>query len=263
MLNDLAGAEKVAAEIWEAGGEAVAIAGDISRRPTAEAAVAAAVETFGGLDVVVANAGVMSRQRIQDLTEEELDRLIDVHLKGAVWLVQGALPLMRTKRYGRIILTTSGSGLFGQADAPGYAAAKAAVAGFGLALALDAAADGVLTNLIAPLAYTPMTVTASPEMADLIPPEQVSAVVCFLASEACTLNRTILDCGAGAVATLFAGVGKGWRAGGPLTPELVLEHLAEITYVGTAFRTPTSVSQDAEAMIGRGPIRRVRAAEPH
>jgi len=202
VVNDLGGdvhgegtgtaAEDVVKEIANAGGEAVANTGSCSNFADAEALVQQAIDTYGGLDILVNNAGNLRDRTIFNMTEEEWDSVINVHLKGHFAPTHHACKYWRAEakagrtRAGRIICTTSQSGLFGNPGQANYAAAKAGIAGFTQVVAMEMARYGVTANAIAPAARTRMSeslIGGAPEGFDPLSPDNVSPIVAWLASD--------------------------------------------------------------------------------
>ena len=197
VLNDLpGGADDVAAEIKEAGGEATIVAGDVGERSTADAMVAAAVDGFGSLDIVVNNAGMTRDRMLFNMSDEEWDAVIRVHLRGHFLLSRNAASYWRTKSkeadapvYGRVVNTASEAFLGGSPGQANYAAAKAGIAALTLSTARGLAKVGVRANAICPRARTAMTAevfgedTSGLEI-DPYSPEHVAPLVAYLASPA-------------------------------------------------------------------------------
>lgn len=197
VVNDLGeGAEATAGEITAGGGKALAVPGDISRWALGDELVSAAVDTFGALDIVVNNAGVIRDTMIFNLTEKDWDLVLDVHLKGHASLSTAAARYFRAKSkaagapvYGRIINTTSEAGLMGAAGQPNYSAAKAGITALTLSTAQGLARYGVHVNAVAPRARTAMTEHVFAKDADggrldALSPERVARFISFLASPA-------------------------------------------------------------------------------
>jgi NAD(P)-dependent dehydrogenase (short-subunit alcohol dehydrogenase family) len=161
--HDNGPADQVVAEIRAAGGEAVASYDSVATMEGGENIIRKAVDTWGRIDILVNNAGILRDRMIFNMTEEEWDAVIAVHLKGTFACTKPASVLMRQQRYGRIINFTSGAGLRGSSGQANYAAAKAGVAGFTRAVARDLGRYGVTCNAVAPAALTRMTATVSPE----------------------------------------------------------------------------------------------------
>lgn len=186
-------AEETVRLIKELGCDAVAVFGDCSKMEIGEEMVGTAVKRWGDLDILVNNAGNLRDRMIFNMTEEEWDSVIRVHLKGAFTATRFACEYWRQQAKAgsdsprRIINTSSAAGLFGSAGQPNYAAAKAGIVGFTLALAHSMARYGVTANAIAPGAETDPTVPIhgmSQALRDAITPEQVSPLVAYLATDA-------------------------------------------------------------------------------
>ncbi len=185
-------AADVAAEIRAAGGEAVANTDSCADFAAAEAMVAQAVDTYGGLDVLVNNAGILRDRTIFNMTEDEWDAVMHVHLKGTFAPTRHACAYWRAEakagrpRPGRVICTTSQSGLFANPGQANYAAAKAGIAAFTQVVAMEMERFGVTANAIAPAARTRMSeslIGPAPEGFDPMAPENVSPMVVWLASD--------------------------------------------------------------------------------
>jgi NAD(P)-dependent dehydrogenase (short-subunit alcohol dehydrogenase family) len=235
VVNDLGGspggegadrgpAQEVVDEIVATGGEAVADTGSVSSWSDAAAMVQLAVDTFGGLDVVINNAGILRDKMSFNMEEAEWDAVIDVHLKGhfAVARHAAAYWRARSKETGEpvgaaLVNTASESGLYGNAGQANYAAAKAGIASLTIVLARELERIGVRVNCIAPVARTRLTETVAGDVMkppdeglDRFAPEHVAAVACWLASDlARNLNGQVVKVQGGVVQLL-----EGWR---PLT----------------------------------------------
>jgi NAD(P)-dependent dehydrogenase (short-subunit alcohol dehydrogenase family) len=197
---DTGPAHQVAAEIRAAGGDAVACAESVATPAGGQAIIRAALDQYGRIDILVHNAGNVRRGSLKEMSYQDFDALIDVHLRGAFHVVRPAFPLMCDAHYGRVVLTSSISGLYGNHGVANYAAAKAGLIGLSNVVALEGAADGVLCNVIVPSAVTRMAdgldVSAYPPMGT----ELVAPVVGLLAHEACPVTGEMLVAIAGRVA---------------------------------------------------------------
>jgi 3-oxoacyl-[acyl-carrier protein] reductase len=195
VVNDMTDTG-VVDEIAALGSKAVLVTGDVAERSTADAMLAAAVEQLGGIDIVVNNAGITRDRMLFNMSDEEWDAVIAVHLRGHFLLSRNVGSYWRTKAkesgapvYGRIINTSSEAGISGSEGQPNYAAAKAGIAALTLATARGLAKAGVTANAIAPRARTAMTAgvfgadTPAGEV-DPLDPEHVARFVAFLASPA-------------------------------------------------------------------------------
>ncbi|MEX2324072.1 MAG: SDR family NAD(P)-dependent oxidoreductase [Acidimicrobiia bacterium] len=225
-------ADEVVAAIKEAGGAAVADYGSVSDPADAEAMVQRAVDEFGRIDVVINNAGILRDKAFHNLEWEDLDAVIDVHLKGAFYVTRPAFRLMREQGYGRIVVTSSNSGLLGNFGQANYGAAKMGLVGFMNVLALEGAKYEIKVNAIAPVARTRMTEELLGPLVDKIDPSFVSPVVAYLASEACAVTGEIYSAAGGVVSRMFVGLTSGWfkhpERDGALTPEDVADNLDAI-----------------------------------
>lgn len=235
VVNDLGGsmagegtdagpAATVAAEITDAGGTAVPDVSDVSTEAGGEALVRAAVDGFGRVDALVANAGIMRWARFPDVPTADLDAHLAVHVAGSFHPARAAWPHMVEQGHGRIVLTTS-TGMLGLPGNTAYGVAKGGVIGLARSLALAGRKHGIAVNCIAPAASTRMAGEGGPEM----PPEQVAPMVAYLAHESCPVTGEVYTAGAGRFARLFIGSTPGWvdDAGSP-TVEDVAAHWAAI-----------------------------------
>ena len=217
---DVGPAAEVVEAIAGAGGEAVADTSDVSTQAGAGAVVAAAIERFGRIDVLVANAGIMRWARFPEVSAEDLDDHLAVHVGGSFHPARAAWPHLVEQGYGRIVLTTS-TGMLGLPGNTAYGIAKGGIIGLARSLAIAGRRHGIATNCIAPAASTRMAGEGGPDM----PPEQVAPMVAYLAHESCPVTGEIYTAGAGRFARLFIGSTPGWVAteGSP-TVEDVAEH---------------------------------------
>jgi NAD(P)-dependent dehydrogenase (short-subunit alcohol dehydrogenase family) len=238
VVNDLGGsvsgegadkgpAERVAQEIRDAGGEAVADGNSVSTPEGGQAIVKTAVDAFGQIDIVVNNAGILRDKSFHNLTPELLEPVLDVHLKGAFYVSQPAWLLMREQGYGRIINTSSQSGVLGNFGQANYGAAKMGLVGLTRVLAQEGAKYNIKVNAIAPLARTRMTEELMGAAAERLDPELVSPVVVWLASEECSVSGEVFTVGAGRVGRFFIGMTPGYFDP-HLSPEAVRDHISEI-----------------------------------
>jgi NAD(P)-dependent dehydrogenase (short-subunit alcohol dehydrogenase family) len=195
--GDAAPAEAVVAEIRKAGGRAVADFGSVTDAAAAEAMVRRAVGEFGGLDIVVNNAGNNRRSVFAEIDPDDFTSVLDVHLTGTFRVTHAAWPVLAARGYGRIVFTSSQVGFYGKVDSVSYGAAKAGIIGLMHGLRLSAEPAGIKVNCISPFALTRMGDIFPTEIAALIDPAQVAAAVAFLASEDCPLSGEILIAGGG------------------------------------------------------------------
>ena len=241
VVNDLGGAadgrgssdsaaDRVVAEIRDAGGEAVANYDSVATPEGGAAICQTAVDAYGTVDIVVNNAGFLRDKSFAKLEPDDLDAILDVHLKGAFFVSQPAFKIMKEHGYGRFVHTTSAAGLFGNFGQANYAAAKMGLVGLSSVIAIEGAKAGINSNVVAPLAKTRLTEELMGPMADKVQPEQVSGLVTYLCSAQCELTHEVFSAGGGRVARVFVGLGKGWLGGkGAVpTPEEIVDNLDEI-----------------------------------
>jgi NAD(P)-dependent dehydrogenase (short-subunit alcohol dehydrogenase family) len=222
-------AHEVVAEITAAGGRAVANFDSVATSP--EAIVAAAVDTFGRLDIVVNNAGFEQPVPFGKSTLDDIRRHLDVHFLGTAGVTLAAWPHLVASGSGRVVNTTSAT-VYGMANRTGYGAAKAAIFGFTRSLAIDGAEAGVKANCVAPGAGTRMAdASDTPDemkayMRERMPPSLVSQVVAYLAHEQCAISGETLAAAGGKVSRMTLGETNGFTDIS-LTPETVRARLAE------------------------------------
>ena len=191
-------ADHVAAEIAQAGGEAVAEYSDAADPASGEAMVAAALERWGRLDICVANAAIGAGGMFHKQPAAQFDEVLEINLHGAIRLARAAMAVLRPAGFGRIILVASTGGLHGDVGLSAYAASKGGLLAFGRSLAAEGAAKGVLTNLLLPYALTQMTDDGMPSAArKQMEPDLVAPVLTALASPECRLNGEYIVTGGG------------------------------------------------------------------
>ena len=178
-------ADEVVSEIQAAGGEACANYGSVTDKTEAEQMVKDAVNKYGALDILIANAGILRDKSFKNMTDDMWDIILDVHLRGTYLVTKFAYDEMVSKgNGGRIIMTSSTSGLLGNFGQTNYGAAKAAIAGFMRCLWLEGLKYGITVNVLAPTATSRLTEDILPEeVQDSFPPEAVSPPVVWLCSE--------------------------------------------------------------------------------
>ena len=214
VVNDLGGAvdgsgsgnspaDDVVNEIIENGGEAVANYDSVATEDGGESIVQTAVDSFGTVDAVINNAGILRDKSFANMTEEEFSLIIEVHLKGTYFVTQPAFKIMKENNYGRIVNVASPSGLFGNFGQTNYGAAKMGIVGLTNVLAIEGAKYNIKVNVIAPTAYTRMTEALLPEdVGKLFSAELVTPMVTYLASEACEPTHEIFGVAAGRFARI-------------------------------------------------------------
>ena len=239
VVNDLGGsvdgtganssaAQVVVDEIKAAGGEAVADHNSVATPEGGAAIVQTAIDTYGRVDIVVNNAGILRDKAFHNMTPDLLNPVLDVHLKGAFYVTQPAFVHMREQGYGRIISTSSAAGVFGNFGQTNYGAAKMGLVGFTRVLGVEGARFNIKANAIAPLAMTRMTEDILGALKDKLDPGLVSPLVAFLAHEDCPVSGQLFSVGGGRVAHVFLGETNGYYSP-TLTPEDVQNNWDTIT----------------------------------
>lgn len=198
--NDGEPARDVVDEITAAGGSAVACTASVATVEGGQAIVDTALETFGRLDVLVHNAGIVRRGSLHEMSSQDFDAVLDVHLRGAFHVLRPAFPVMCEAGYGRIVLTSSIGGLYGNHGVANYAAAKAGIIGLSNVAALEGEAHGVTSNVIVPGAVTRMAAGLDTSAYPPMEPELVAPAVGWLAHESCSITGEILAAIAGRMA---------------------------------------------------------------
>ena len=238
VVNDLGGsvhgdggdagpAERTAKDIEALGGVAVADTNSVATPEGGEAIVQTAIDAFGRIDIVINNAGILRDKTFQNMTPDLIDPVIDVHLKGAFYVTRPAWVKMREQNYGRVINTSSNSGILGNFGQSNYGAAKMGLVGFTRVLAAEGAKYNIRANAIAPVARTRMTEDILGQMVDRLDPRLVSPLVAWLAHEDCPVTGEIYSAAGGRIARMFIGLTPGWYSP-DLTIEDVRDHWDEI-----------------------------------
>jgi len=210
-----AAAEAVVAEIVAAGGEAMANGASVTDPVAVQAMVDAAVAKWGSVDILINNAGILRDKSFAKMTLEDFRFVVDVHLMGAVNCTKAVWDGMRERNYGRIVMTTSSSGLYGNFGQANYGAAKMALVGFMQTLSIEGAKNNIKVNCLAPTAHTRMTEDLGAALPlEALGPELVSPGLLYLVSEEAP-TRVILGAGAGGFERAYVTITQGDFAVGP------------------------------------------------
>jgi NAD(P)-dependent dehydrogenase (short-subunit alcohol dehydrogenase family) len=240
VVNDLGGArdgsggsataaEAVVAEITAAGGEAMASAASVTDFDAVQAMTAGAMERWGRVDILVNNAGVLRDKTFAKMELEDFRFVVDVHLMGAVNCTKAVWDIMREQNYGRIVMTTSSSGLYGNFGQSNYGAAKMALVGLMQTLSIEGAKHDIRVNCLAPTAHTRMTEDLGARLPlEMLEPSLVTPGLLHLVSEDAP-NRCILAAGAGGFERAYVTLTQGVRIVGDDAPEQVAARFDEIS----------------------------------
>ncbi|MFI0373086.1 SDR family oxidoreductase [Actinomadura sp. 1N219] len=241
VVNDLGGdrsgtgasagpAQEVADEIAKNGGEAVANPGNVATPEGAESIVRTALDAFGKIDILINNAGILRDRSFKNMTPDEWDAVIAVHLRGSFLVSSAAWPHLRENGYGRIVNTSSPAGLFGNFGQANYATAKMGLVGFTKTLAHEGAKYDIKANAIAPVAWTRMTEDLLPaDFADRLGVEQVTPLVAYLVHESNQDSGEVYTVGGGRIAKIFVTEGPGYGQNETLSVEDVRDNWAAIS----------------------------------
>jgi len=238
VVNDLGGsvsgeggdagpAQRVVDEITAGGGIAVADTNSVSTPEGGEAIVQTAIDHFGRVDIVINNAGILRDKTFHNMTPDLMNPVLDVHLKGAFHVTRPAWIRMREQNYGRVVNTSSNSGLLGNFGQTNYGAAKMGLVGMTRVLAIEGAKYNIKANAIAPVAKTRMTEELLGAVGEKLEPRLVSPIVAWLAHEDCPVTGEIYSAAGGRIARMFIGLTPGYY-NPKLTVEDVRDHFAEI-----------------------------------
>ena len=233
VVNDLGGsvsgeggdegpAHTAAKEIQDLGGVAVADTNSVATPEGGEAIVQTALDAFGRVDIVINNAGILRDKAFHNMTPDLLNPVIDVHLRGAFFVTRPAWIKMREQSYGRVVNTSSNSGILGNFGQSNYGAAKMGLVGLTRVLAAEGARNNIKVNAIAPVARTRMTEELLGAMAERLDPALVSPVVAWLVHEDCPVTGEIYSAAGGRIARMFVGLTEGYY-----NPKLTLEDVRD------------------------------------
>jgi NAD(P)-dependent dehydrogenase (short-subunit alcohol dehydrogenase family) len=255
---------RVVDEIEAAGGKAIASHHSCATRDGGAAIVAAALEAFGRVDVLIHNAGFLRNAPFEALTDEQIRSIMDVHLMAAFYVGQPAWRAMQAQGYGRVVLTSSASALFGSAWQANYGAAKAGLVGLMNSIGAEGERYGIHVNGLLPCGASRLGQGRDEWPADFhegipadfsriapgIRNDFVVPMAVWLASERCNANRALYTATGGRFARVFVGEAKGWLSehDSPPSPEDIEQHLTQIDDT-TRFDQPKSVWEEFESII--------------
>ncbi|KAB5535336.1 hypothetical protein GE09DRAFT_1143456 [Coniochaeta sp. 2T2.1] len=251
VVNDLVNPDDVVNEIKKSGGKAVGVKASAE---DGDAVVKAAIDAFGRIDIVVNNAGILRDKAFTNMEDSQWDQVMSVHARGTYKVTKAAWPYFLKQKYGRVVNTTSTSGIYGNFGQANYAAAKAAILGFSRAIALEGVKYNIYVNTIAPNAGTAMTRTILPEeLVQAFKPEYIAPVVLALSSDKVPKKPTgcLYEVGSG-----WVGQTRWQRTGGygfpvdvPLTPEAVAQHWKDIVTFDSRADHPEKANDSIEKIM--------------
>jgi len=225
-------ADKVVQEIRAAGGEAVASYDSVATPEGGENIIKTALDAFGRVDILINNAGILKDKSFTKMELENWRGVMDVHLNGAFHVTQPAFRVMRERGYGRIVMTTSAAGLYGNFGQANYSTAKMALVGLMNTLKIEGEKYDIRVNTVAPIAATRLTADVLPaDLQEKMTPEFVAGFVVYLSSEACKESGIVMNVGAGFFSRAAILTGSGTFVGDkktPPTPEDIRENWAKI-----------------------------------
>ncbi len=261
VVNDLGGsadgrggsgsmADATVKEIIEAGGKAAANYDSVATPEGGKAIIQTALDNFGKVDILVNNAGILRDKSFTKLEPKDLEAIIDVHLKGAFFVTQPAFASMKENGYGRIVMASSGAGIFGNFGQSNYGAAKMGLVGLMNVLAVEGAKNNIKVNTIAPIAKTRLTEQLLGGLGDALDPRFVTPLVVYLCSEKCELTHEIFDVGGGRYARIFVGMGKGWVTPKGKVPSAddIFDQI-DVIRDTQSFTIPTSIAEETGAIV--------------
>jgi NAD(P)-dependent dehydrogenase (short-subunit alcohol dehydrogenase family) len=219
---DVGPAQEVVEQIRAAGGEAVASTDSVATPDGGKAIIGTALKQYGRIDILIHNAGIVRRGSLKELSYEDFELVLDVHLRGAFHVVRPAFPLMCKAGYGRIVLTSSINGLYGNRNVVNYSVAKAGIIALCNVTALEGAEEGVKCNVILPGAVTRMAEGLDTSAYPPMDPELVAPAVGWLSHESCSITGEMLISMAGRTARAYVA-----ESPGVYRPEWTIERVAE------------------------------------
>ncbi len=249
--GSVSAAQAVVDEIRAAGGEAIVNGASVTDFEAVQKMVQQAVDTWGRVDILVNNAGILRDKSFAKMALDDFKLVMDVHVMGAVHCTKAVWPIMQSQNYGRIIMTTSSSGLYGNFGQANYGAAKMALAGLMQTLSIEGMKHDIRVNCLAPTAATRMTEGLMPQaVLDALQPQAVSPAMLVMASEDAP-NRTILCAGAGSFEVAHITLTQGVHLGtGDDVPERLLQALTQVRE-RTGESVPMAGSEQGALEVGK------------
>ena len=251
--GEVALAESVAEAIRRKGGRAVACATPVGEAGQGQAIIETAMDAFGRIDILINNAGFLRDRSFAKMSADDSEAIVRVHLLGAMHVTRAAWPLLCAQGHGRIVLTTSSSGLWGAFGQANYDAAKLGLVGFMNALKLEGSRHNVLVNTIAPLAATRLgNDIFPPDALARMHPDWIVALVLWLASDACTISGETIEAGAGRYARvrLTSTATREIAVDGQVGPEQAGEVVSELMTLDTVHPFPNAADAVARLLLG-------------
>jgi len=254
VVNDRDGdrAKAVVAECRSARAEAEVDASAVGAKGAGELLIGRTVERFGRIDAFVANAGLVRDRAVHNLTGDEVDEVLSVHLIGVIDQVRELWPHFRRQHYGRLVLVSSAAGLFGNVGQANYAAAKAAVVGLARTLALEGRHSGIKVNVVAPIAQTDMAAAALGNRFAGLTPQQVAPLVTYLSSEICAVTGELFAAGGGRITRFRLAESRGVRLPQGFTASDVAQRINDICDM-SSFAWPANVDDHLGPMLREMP----------
>ena len=219
---DAGPAEEVVQEIKAAGGEAVANTDSVATPEGGQSIIDTAMNTFGRVDILIHNAGIVRRATLDEISVDDFESVLDVHLRGGFHVLRAAFPHMKKAGYGRVVMTGSINGLYGNEGVANYSVAKAGLMGLSNVTALEGAEHNIKSNVILPAAVTRMSEGVDTSAFPPMDPNQVAPAVGWLAHESCSVTGEMLISAAGRVARAYVS-----ETAGVYQPEWTIEQVGE------------------------------------
>jgi NAD(P)-dependent dehydrogenase (short-subunit alcohol dehydrogenase family) len=248
---DATPAQKVCDEIKAAGGEAVPNYDSVSEWDSAQSIIKTAIDSFGKVDILINNAGILRDKSIMKMEIADWDLIMAVHLSGTFFCTKAAFPFMREAGYGRILSTASAAGLYGNFGQTNYGAAKLGIAGMMNSVKLEGAKYNIKANTLVPVAGTRLTATVMPpQVVEKLKPEFVSPLAAYLVSEPCELSGAMMVAGAGyfSRAAVVEGPGVFFDAPEAVTPDDIAAKIGDICKLEGAVEYDSAPAQTGHAL---------------